>query len=55
MKYEFKWWEVVLLSLMKMRYSFDLEGNVLTTVSYKVLFGERYVLESSTEILKDVK
>ena len=55
MKYKFKWWEVVLLKFIKMRYSFDLEGNILTTVGYKKLFETMYVLEESTEILKDIK
>jgi len=55
MKYTLKWWEVVLLKFVKMRYSFDLEGNRLTEIGYKKLFGTMYVLEESTEILKDIK
>ena len=55
MKYEFKWWEVVLLKFVKMKYSLELIDNRLTEIGYKKLFGTTYVLEENTEILKDIK
>ena len=50
-----KWYWCIVLYFVKGRWSYDLEGNVLTGIRYKRCCGHMFVLEESREVLHDTR